>query len=608
MKPMLPTLTFSVPSDNGWIFEPKYDGFRALLFIKQNSIVLISRNGHDISLSFPEITQFVQKLTSSLKQFLPLILDGELVYLASRYRANFEIVQQRGRLKSPEKIQDYSANFTCHYVVFDLLTIKGIDKTKTPLLERKEALQTVFQQGGLPLHADPYREELIQLVETSRSYQPLWEKIVQHEGEGIVAKQIDSYWEEGKRTKQWLKVKNYREALFFLLGFNITNGYFHVGVHEKGKIIPVGSFTHGLKEEERKALLHIIKENGVHKGSFIELEPAICVKLKFLSFLQGQLREPFFHSFALEHSWKECTLFQLKLKNHFIHHDVRFTHLDKLLWPKTNVKKENYLAYLLDISSLMLPFLQDRALTVVRYPHGMLGEAFFQKNCPDYAPSFIQKLKIDDIKYIVCQNISTLMWLGNQLAIEFHIPFHTVKSHRPKEIVFDLDPPGKQYFHLAVKAAIELQKCFIRLNIRAFPKLSGNKGIQLHIPLSSELLTFEETRQFTSFFANYLTKRFPDFFTTERLKKKRGLRLYIDYIQHAEGKTIIAPYSVRGNERGTVAAPLFWDEVNEELQVDTYTMNRVLQRLKKRGCPMKTYFQVKNEAIKTVIEQLNDLS
>lgn len=608
MKPMLPTLTSEPPSGKQWLFEPKYDGFRALFQLDAQSFKLISRNGHDITSSFPEIEHFVQDNRSSFTPFLPLLLDGELVCLKSRYESHFEAIQQRGRLKSKEKIHHHMNNFPCHYVVFDILSIKGMDISKKPLIERKEKLQHLFQHLELPLHVCPKKRKLIQLTEMSRDFQALWKKVVDDEGEGVVAKQLNSTWEIGKRTKQWLKIKNYRTALFFITGYDESNGYFNVGVHHQGNILSVGSFTHGMDDEERNALLHIIKEHGKKNGKMIEIIPSICVKLKFLSYIQGQLREPSFHSFALESSWEACSFLQLKIAGKHLHKDVHFTHLEKILWPHGEIKKEDFLTYMVEISPNMLPILKDRALTVVRYPHGMLGEAFFQKNCPDYAPSFVKTVKVDTINYIVCEDFSTFMWLCNQLAIEFHIPFHTLHSQNPKEIVFDLDPPSQNHFQLAIRAALELKKCFEKFNIEVFPKLSGNKGIQLHIPLKSESLTYDETRTFTAFFAQYLVEQFPDLFTTERLKKNRGERLYVDYIQHAEGKTIICPYSVRGNEYGTVAAPLFWDEVDDQLDVSTYTMDFVLKRLKERGCPMKSSFTLgQDEAVRAIIDQLRHL-
>ncbi len=242
---------------------------------------------------------------------------------------------------------------------------------------------------------------------------------------------------------------------------------------------------------------------------------------------------------------------------------------------------------------------------MIRFPHGMLGEPFYQKNCPDYAPEFVNSHSDDGIDYIVCNNLNTLIWLGNQLAIEFHIPFQTIDNNGPSEIVLDLDPPSRDDFHLAIKAALNIKDVLEQLQLISFVKTSGNKGIQVYIPLPDHVYSYEDTRLFTSFIADYLVSRDPDSFTIERLKKNRGHRLYVDYVQHSEGKTIVAPYSMRGNEHAGVATPLFWEEVNDNLDVKTFTMQTALTRIKKRVDPFKNYFQIKHiQPFKPVLEFL----
>jgi bifunctional non-homologous end joining protein LigD len=253
----------------------------------------------------------------------------------------------------------------------------------------------------------------------------------------------------------------------------------------------------------------------------------------------------------------------------------------------------------------MLQFLKDRLLTVIRFPHGMFGEPFYQKNCPDYAPEFVDTYFEDGINYILCNNLNTLLWLGNQLAIEFHIPFQTTDNKGPSEIVFDLDPPSRNDFHLAIIAALIIKEVLDQLKLIGYVKTSGNKGLQVYVPLSDNTYTYEDTRLFTSFIADFLVTREPDLFTIERLKKNRGNRLYVDYVQHSEGKTIVAPYSIRGNEQAGAATPLFWDEVNDTLDINIFTMQTVLTRLKEKVDPFKDFFQTKQiQPFKPVLEFL----
>lgn len=274
---------------------------------------------------------------------------------------------------------------------------------------------------------------------------------------------------------------------------------------------------------------------------------------------------------------------------------ITLTSLSKPLWPKLNIKKADYLKYIVDISDYALPFLRDRALTLLRFPHGAGKEKFYQKNCPDYAPDFIKTAVIGDVNYIVGDGQATLLWLANQLAFEIHTPFQTIKSEYPSEIVLDLDPPSRDDFGLAIKAAVIIKEVIDRLQLIAFIKTSGNKGLQVYIPLPENKFSFDDTRLFTQFIADYLIETAPDLFTTERLKKNRGGRLYVDAVQFGEGKTIIAPYSVRGNDEALVATPLYWDEVTPELRPEQFPITKIRERLKEKGCPFSTFFLTKKK-------------
>ncbi|WP_191557094.1 DNA ligase D [Metabacillus idriensis] len=601
VKPMLPTLSSQIPEGEKWSYEVKYDGFRAILSISEEETALISRNGKDLGPLFPEIIDAVQSIFDRLQEFMPCTFDGELVSLKNPYKASFEVIQQRGRMRAKDKISQAAETNPCQYMIFDILECKHEKTAFSDYLSRKERLKNIAAACGFPL--EPIKNnQLIQYVPSlSRT---LWSNIRAFDSEGIIAKEHKSKWEAGVRTKSWLKIKNYKYALFFIIGYDKKNGYFKAGVYKGEKVIDAGVFSHGLEGSDRDSLIKILKENKDREDSqWITISPAICVELQFLELYKNQLREPSFSAFRFDRHPEECTWEQLKLNAVSFHEEVQITHPDKPLWEKPLRTKTDYLAYLTEISDYMLPFLKNKLLTVIRYPHGTSDEAFYQKNCPDYAPKFVATSEQDGIDYILCNDISTLIWLGNQLALEFHIPFQTYDSSCPNEIVFDLDPPSRNDFHLAVSAACEMRKLFDSFGLASFPKLSGGKGIQIHIPMTKNRFSYDQTKKFTSFIANYLVNAFPELYTTERLKKNRGNRLYVDYIQHAEGKTIIAPYSVRGNPDGAfVAAPLYWDEVTEDLRVNQFTMEVASERVKD-GCPFQDYFtSPQNEVIEQVLD------
>lgn len=287
--------------------------------------------------------------------------------------------------------------------------------------------------------------------------------------------------------------------------------------------------------------------------------------------------------------------------------EIDITNPDKLLWPSKGITKLNYLKYLIEVSPHLLKYLSHRALTVIRYPNGVDGEAFYQKSCPAYAPSFVKTYASDDINYIVCSDLPTLIWLGNQGAIDLHTPFNKINSNYPSEILLDLDPPSKEEFILSVEAALIIKEVFDSLDIISFIKTSGNKGLQIYIPIPDNSYTYDETRLFTEFLANFLTSKEPKWFTTERLKKNRGKRLYVDYLQHAEGKTIIAPYSLRGNNEALVAAPLRWSEINHSLKPSNYPMEAVLERIEKGEEPFEDFQTSKEkQAFDRVLQWLKE--
>ncbi|KAA0546729.1 DNA ligase D [Bacillus sp. BGMRC 2118] len=591
---MLPTLLFDFPAGEEWFYEIKYDGFRALFYIDHQTFSFMSRNGNSLIEQFPEATEAVTKLRELWKEHLPILLDGELCLLDSPYKANFEEIQLRGRLKTFDKIQQSMQQKKAHFCAFDVLQLQNKNLTSLPYVERKNELMKVFKESNLSLDVQPLSDMFVQYVKNFKQQKEVWKIAERYMAEGVIVKHKLSKWEEGKRSTQWYKVKNWKYGCFFVTAYEKKNGYFHVAVLRNGTPYPIGLVSHGFSSEERDALIQVIKANNVKENTdFIYVDPGICLELSFLELYKEALRQPNFVRFRFDIRWEECTWEKLQEGLHPIPEEVVITHPDKPLWPKKKIDKQTYLFYLRDIAPYMMPFLENRLLTVIRYPHGMLGDLFYQKNSPDYAPDFIETAKSEGINYIVCNNIETLAWLGNQLAFEFHIPFQTIHSKGPSEIVFDLDPPSRNDFHLAIKAALIMKEVFDGLKLTTFIKTSGNKGLQIYIPLPENTFTYEDTRKFTEFMAHYLITKDPDSFTIERLKKNRGNRLYVDYIQHAEGKTIIAPYSSRGNEDALIATPLYWEEVTESLSPVQFPVTSIMDRIKKVGDPFQSYWEAK---------------
>lgn len=609
MKPMLMMDADEIPLGKEWIYETKYDGFRAILQWTKEGIQLFSRNEKVLNEMFPEIIEECRRNEHLIKPFLPIIFDGELVCLQNDFRSEFSIVQTRGRMRKKEVIAQHAKNFSCQYVIFDLLAVKGKEITGKTLEKRKEQLNKCFEQIGLPTAVHYRHKSSIQLAEVFIDEKELWNRVKVNNGEGIIAKHKKSVWSNEKRTNQWLKVKNWRLVTILITKYEQVNGFFTGAIYKDGQLLEVVTFKHGMSDEETKTLSELFLKNGQQTGdSVYEIEPSICANIGCISFDGKHLREPRFHSFQFEMNPEACQWRHLLRQLNPIPEEVQITHPDKPVWPNEGLAKDDYLLYLQMAAPSMLPFLEERHLTLIRYPHGVPGEKFYQKSVPDYAPDFVKTSIDEDIEYIVCNDMKTLLWLGNQLAIEYHIPFQTIDTEMPTEIVFDLDPPSVKEFSLSIEAAVRLKAIFDQFQLTSFIKTSGGKGLQVYIPLPCNTFTYDDTRVFTKFIADFLCDQEPQWFTTERLKKNRGNKLYLDYVQHHEGKTIVAPYSPRGNELATVATPLNWEEVGATLRPEQFTLNSVMERMRNIGDPFLEFRKVGDaQPFAVVLEQLIEI-
>ncbi|KZE37425.1 hypothetical protein AV656_12715 [Bhargavaea cecembensis] len=591
MKPMKLTPAETLPEGPGWLYEVKYDGFRCHLDWREDCIRLLSRNGHDLSDRFPEIMAGIAEASEAVRPYLPLILDGELVYLLNDVRSDFSVVARRSRLRTKAAIEEQSRMFPCRFSAFDLLETGDDDLRSRTVEERKEVLGQVLRAGQFPVDTNYRKPSPIQGVAAQHAPEPLKSRLVAGNGEGLVAKRSGSRWTEGIRSTDWLKVKNWRTVPIVFTVFEAENSNFSGRVLDGEEWLEVVTLRHGFSEEEAKTLIALFRANGTEgpPGVF-RLAPAVVAEVLTIGESGGKLREPRFSRFLLDEDPEMVTIQRYRRALEPIPPGVTVTNPDKPLFPEAGIDKDTFLLYLQHAAPHLLPWLEDRPLTVIRYPHGTEDtERFYQKHAPDSVPSFVKTAPGEEGELLLCNSLETLLWLGNQAALELHVPFGRLRdgeeSIYPDEIVFDLDPPDATKFQLAVDAALRLKQVFDGFGLKTFVKTSGGKGMQLYIPIPPKTFTYEETRHFTSFAAEYLCEQAPDRFTTERMKKNRGGRLYVDYVQHARGKTIIAPYSTRGAGHAPVATPLEWHELTDDLRPQNFTIHTVTERLRTKGDP-----------------------
>lgn len=272
-------------------------------------------------------------------------------------------------------------------------------------------------------------------------------------------------------------------------------------------------------------------------------------------------------------------------KRRYGRYSVDTSREDKVLFPKSSISKGDLIDYYERISDHILPHLSDRPLVLQRFPDGIGEDGFYQKQSSDYFPDWIETTSVKvassngDQDLVVCNNTATIVYLANQGCITLH-PWlsRTDRIDHPDQLVVDLDPPSDD-FEEARSAALRLKALFEELELPSFPKLTGSKGIHVHVPLDRSD-DFDEVRNIARAMMKVLADRHPDTLTTEQRKNKRGNRLFLDVGRNAYAQTAVAPYSVRPREGAPVAAPVRWEELQQAgLESRSFTIGNVFRRL-----------------------------
>lgn len=262
-------------------------------------------------------------------------------------------------------------------------------------------------------------------------------------------------------------------------------------------------------------------------------------------------------------------------------HELTITNPDKPLWPDIGLTKLQFLERLILISPYLLTYCRNRYLTTIRWPHGIQDKSFYQKNAPEPIPDFVRTAELGGIRYVVADNLPTLIWLGNLACLEFHPSFHYVGSELPAEWLIDLDPSLERDSRIG-EAAWIVGQALSAMGIDSVPKTSGATGIQIYVPIKPGY-TFEQLRLIGRFLGEYVVQRHPELFTLERLIKDRGDRIYFDYLQHWPGKTLSAPYTPRARQGAPLSTPLTWEECRALTDPADYNLLNITERLKQRG-------------------------
>ncbi len=601
VEPMMATLADRVPRGEDWLFEVKWDGVRAVAFLDNEEVRLQSRSGLRCERQYPELAVMTHYIAAS-----QAVIDGEIVVLDAKGVSQFHLIQPRIANTDPNTIAHLVRSTPVIYFAFDLLYLDGYDLRNAALDKRRELLQQVLTPGPAIRLSDAWAGAGEELLEAAR----------ENGLEGIVAKHAPSIY-ESRRSREWLKIKLASEQEFVIGGFTEPQGdrdYFGalvLGVHKDGELRWVGNVGTGFDQKLLAGLHARLQPLITQACPFAErpkpdrgitwVKPELVCQVKYANWTpDGHLRAPVFvglrhdvqapgvmrevaHEVAPEKagdllpgSPKEATLL-------IDGHSLKFTNLAKLYYPGDGVTKRDVLNYYAAVADLILPHLLDRPLSLKRYPNGIREQFFFQKNTPGTYPGWLRTESIEEINYVFARDRASLLYLVNLGCIDHNPAMSRWGSlEHPDFILIDLDPQECSY-DLIVEAALLVKGVLDRIGLVGYPKTTGGDGMHVYIPVEP-VYTFEEARTFAELIARLVTHQKPHLFTTPRtVAKRQKNRVYFDYLQIGQSKTIAAPYVLRAYEGAPVATPLEWAEVIPGLHPKQFHIHNARERFRQKG-------------------------
>lgn len=605
LEPMLATAVTKPPTGSQWIYEIKWDGIRALCLVKNGKLEITSRRGNRCERQYPELAGLPEMVNAKVAW-----LDGEICVLDEDGRARFEMIQPRIGANAGA-VPRLAETTPVTLFLFDVLYVDGYDLRGVALEERRQLLSTLVTPRGQVRISEIFQAGGEQMFEAAR----------QMGLEGILAKDRRSTY-ESKRSNCWLKIKVLNEQEFVIGGF--TKGereYFGalvLGVQEDGKLRHAGQVGTGFDHKLMKAIYKRLEPLITKSSPFAVkpkikdvtwVKPELVCQVRFLErTAEGMLRAPVFvalredkeaaevveerpedppepteavESSKLDLSGREATVA-------IDGHRLKFTNLDKVLFPKDGWNKRDLLSFYDQVSRWLLPHLRDRPLSMKRYPNGIASQFFFQKNAthfPDWlrCEPIVEHHPPKTNHYPLANDRASLLYLVNLGCIDQN-PWMSRAGNleHPDWMLLDLDPVAAS-FDKIVDAALLVRELLQELGLKGYPKTTGGDGMHVYVPLDP-VYTYEQVRSFAEVVSHLALDREPNLFTTPRsVEKRKKDRVYFDYLQIGTGKTISAPYVARAYDGAPVATPLDWKEVKHGIEPHDFRMDNVVKRFARTG-------------------------
>ena len=613
VQPMLCTLVDAPFDGEDWLFEIKWDGYRAIGSRNGNELELYSRNGLDFREKYSPVVEALHSLKHDV------VLDGEITAIDSNGSPHFEWLQ--GWHTHPQG--------TLRYFVFDILWCDGQDVRHLPLLERKKLLKSI-----LPKHpAIAFSDHIV------HDGKKLFAEMQRRGLEGVVAKKVTSTYKEHERGNDWLKIKTHLRQEVVIGGFTEPRGSREylgaliTGVYRKGELHYVGHSGGGIPDEQRKLLRHKLDKLERKTSPFATepkpnapvhwVKPELLCEMEFSEWTsEGMMRHPRFVGLREDKSARQ--VIQERPKHTMPAKTPKppstaeragvplpeLTHLEKVFFPKHKYTKGDLITYYTTIAPYILPYLKDRPHSMLRQPGGSTDHGFFQKNnehLPEGVPfaDLYSESNKGNIRWITGGHLETLLYMVQLGCIEIN-PWSSRIGHldKPDWAVIDLDPEGVP-FETVITVAQTVHSLCEQIHLKSYPKTSGKTGIHIFIPMGAKY-TYEQVKNFAHLIVMEVNRRLPDITSLERMPEKRRHKVYLDFLQNREGQTLAAPYSVRPTPDASVSTPLHWDEVRHGLRPEQFTIKNIQKRLEQVGDLWKPVLG-KGIAMHTTLEHLEKI-
>lgn len=579
LKPMLATLVDKPFDDKNWLFEIKWDGYRALAEVQGHQAHLYSRSGQSFDKRFPTLLKDLSSLPYNV------VLDGEIIVLDQKGRASFQLVQNYQRTQEGTLI----------YYVFDLLYVNGEDIRHLPLIKRKNLLKKILT------HDLPQVRFCDHIEEKGRAF---FQAVLKEDFEGIIAKHIQSPYQQG-RSQDWLKLKTHQRQEAVICGFTEPKGTRQhlgallLGVYNNQELVYVGHTGSGFDRQKLADLYSRLQpliqkscpfaHSPSIRSSVHWVKPELVCEIKFAEWTKDHLmRQAIFLDLREDKKAQEVTRetpLSLQTIDSSQRHQAVLTHLDKIYWPDEGYTKGNLIHYYQQVAPLILPYLKDRPETLRRYPHGIAGTSFYQKKA-EHVPDWVRTETIQHenhtVDYILIEDEQSLLYVVNLGCVDLN-PFNSrlQSLYYPDYLVIDLDPENVEYDQV-IEVAQVIHHLLDKWKLLHVCKTSGATGMHIYLPMGAQY-TFEEVNQFAQLIVHLVHQQIPDLTSLERSPSKRQQKVYLDYLQNNFAQTVVAPYSVRPRPGAPVSTPLKWSEVKAGLKPTDFTIETVLKRFKKVG-------------------------